>query len=322
MKKVLLKLGAEGGEVALTSIKINDVESFEVNVSEIFDVDDQTATFSTKDLAWRYFQKRVKSWQVLYPLTISAEIRPLVQKAFNYDNANEFNQDQWKYHLNLCRYTSRSLPDIVVLINNNADIILGKLEHESFETYLFISENYKSNVTENYFFQFVFRSFYRLDGGGLSPEIKQTFFELFEEYKQVDFSKNWNQALSNIVEEIYKIPSLQFPNTVQFSFATKLLNTLNNAVPIYDSEVQKVFGFAGFYSPDYKKRLERMLIYHGVISKAYTDIINSGLLDRIIDKLDLKFPMYNHIPQIKKLDFIFWAAGKVITTFGKTKQRT
>jgi hypothetical protein len=156
-----------------------------------------------------------------------------------------------------------------------------------------------------------------LDGGGLSPEIKRTFFELFEQYKQVDLSHYWSQPLSEIVERLYQIPSLKSQNTVQFSFATKLLNTLNNRIPIYDSEVKMVFGFADAYSTDYKKRVERLLSYHQVISDTYSIINRDNLLGLTLDKLDSKFPMYTHIPEIKKLDFVFWAAGKLMRSTSK-----
>jgi hypothetical protein len=59
--------------------------------------------------------------------------------------------------------------------------ILANLNQESIEVFKFLqSEFHKGDVTKNHLFQFVFRSFYRLDNAGLTPEFKTGYFELME----------------------------------------------------------------------------------------------------------------------------------------------
>ena len=75
-------------------------------------------------------------------------------------------------------------------------------------------------------------AFYRLDNAGLTPEFKSKYFMLLEE------SRNLPEVyLRNLVKELYAIPNLKGQQSLQFSFVTKLANTVNRQYPIYDSEV-------------------------------------------------------------------------------------
>lgn len=68
-----------------------------------------------------------------------------------------------------------------------------------------------------------------MDNAGLSKDIKCYFFYLLEKREA---------NLEYILSELYEIPTLKGKNTMQFSFATKLLHTIDNDKPIFDSRVK------------------------------------------------------------------------------------
>ena len=167
---------------------------------------------------------------------------------------------------------------IIDLINemiSRSKEIIKTLDHESIEVYKFLlSEFNKSDVRENLVFQFVFRSFYRLDNAGLSPEFKTRFFELMQENRD-----NKSIELEGILRELEKYPRIKEERTdekkgsFQFSFVTKLFNTINPEFPIYDSKVSKAI-FGSSYSPTgtFENKLKVCSARHDVIKKTYSHI--------------------------------------------------
>lgn len=122
---------------------------------------------------------------------------------------------------------------IIEEIFKKLDKILENIDKESIFVYLFLKDEHKKgNIKNNLLFQFVFKSYYRLDNAGLGNKLKNRYFELLAD-KQKDLRK--------ILLELYKIKTLKNKNTIQFCFATKLLNTLDNNNPIFDAEVSRVF---------------------------------------------------------------------------------
>ena len=64
---------------------------------------------------------------------------------------------------------------ILLIIKENYIEAINKLSTESFDVYGFINDEFKNteDITKNHLFQFVFRSFYRLDNAGGSFLIKK-----------------------------------------------------------------------------------------------------------------------------------------------------
>ncbi len=200
-----------------------------------------------------------------------------------------------------------SSDNIIGKINANAQVIVDNIPVESPSVYVYLKEQFdQSNVKDNYVFQFLYRSFYRLDNAGLTPEFKTEYFRIME--------NNRNAAtfdVRSILDELYYLPNRKGQNTIQFSFVTKMLNTINDNYPIYDNEVKKVVGFK---SPSNTRRMEdRIDEYLNQIT--YINTVYSTILSRSNDfsALDLFDHRFQNVQmsQIKKLDFIMWSAGKI-----------
>ncbi|MRT92585.1 hypothetical protein [Ancylomarina sp. 16SWW S1-10-2] len=208
----------------------------------------------------------------------------------------------------------KEINEIADWINEFSNEIIGNIDQESIDVFNFLKTEYlKSDITKNFLFQFVYRSFFRLDNAGLTPEFKTEYFELLEKNrnkKQFDFEKN--------VKRLFDFPNRKGQNTLQFSFTSKMFNMIDNVMPIYDSEVAKMFGFSRPYNPEFEKKLEKYLHQFDIISKGYSEIKKERLLTGTIELFDRKFKD-NNLSEMKKIDFIFWSAGKIQNRIDKVK---
>lgn len=202
----------------------------------------------------------------------------------------------------------RSTKEIVIYIEEKKVDIINRLNAESIVVYQFLQKEFsKGDITNNPLFQFVFRSYYRLDNAGLSNEFKAEYFKIMEEYRHLK-----NIDIDVIVNRLYKFKRAKGDNSVQFSFATKLIHTIDHNYPIYDSEVARVFGFpTSYYIKDKDRRLERFIKWHKHIEKTYHEILSEKLLEQTIQLFDTKF-LKNDLSNTMKIDFIFWTAGKLM----------
>lgn len=187
--------------------------------------------------------------------------------------------------------------------------IINNLEEESIAVYAYLQTEFqKGKITENPVFQFVYRSFYRIDHAGLTPEWKQAFFGIMEELRHSS-----DIDLVQIVDRLYEYPRRKGDNSIQFSFATKLANTILPHFPIYDSEVAKVFGFSTYYIKNKEQKMKRYLEQYQIIQDTYMVLLSDSRFLEILNLFDKRFHEYKLHP-IKKIDFVFWSAGKQLNT--------
>ena len=191
-------------------------------------------------------------------------------------------------------------------INNNAESIIGNLKEESVAVYCFIKNQFnEGNVTENKLLQFVFRSFYRIDNAGLTDDFKKRYFEILQS------SKVNNPNIRVICNDLCEIKNHRGFKSLQFSFVTKLANTVNSKFPIYDSEVAKMYSYRPLSSAKpLEDRLDSLQSFYDFLEFDYSTILKDDSLSIALSEFDKKFEKYKHIDKEKKLDFIVWSAGK------------
>lgn len=200
-----------------------------------------------------------------------------------------------------------STESIIGKINANAQVIVDNIPVESPSVYVYLKEQFdQSNVTNNYVFQFLYRSFYRLDNAGLTPEFKTKYFRIMENNRNAS-----TFDVRSILEELYSIPNRKGQNTIQFSFVTKMLNTINDNYPIYDNEVKKVVGFKSpSNTMNTQHRIEEYLNQITYINTVYRTILSAANDFTALDRFNQRFQNVQ-MSQVKKLDFIMWSAGKI-----------
>lgn len=203
--------------------------------------------------------------------------------------------------------------DIAQHIKISQNDIIQSLKQEYIDVYLFLKSELEkeTTITNNYLFQFVFRSFYGMNRAGLTSKFYEEYFETLEKYKRKPESFN----LKKVALEFLDFKSIKKKNeekkSLQFSFLTKLYHSINMDMPIYDKYVCKTCGLSQNYILDESRRLESLLNAYGKIEEVYSTITKENLLSETVKEFDEKFknPKMN---VTMKYDFIFWQAGKLL----------
>ena len=196
--------------------------------------------------------------------------------------------------------------EIATTIESNALQIINNIDFKSISFYNFLKSEFgKSNVTENYIFQSVFRSFYGLDNVGFSEEFKRDYFKLIEKYRnQQDID------VENVFIDLHRIQNFKGKDAIVFSFVSKLICTIDDTSPIYDKEVCRVFSFDQPIHKDLSTIIDILRNQLKLIQNTSLEMIHSNLIPKTLKFFDDKFSG-NNLSMIKKLDFIFWSKGKL-----------
>jgi len=192
--------------------------------------------------------------------------------------------------------------EIVKLLKNKKDIIFKKLKEDrkSLESYIFISTEFKKgNTRTNKRFQEEYKDFYVMKAAGLTQAFFDKYFQLLE---------NGETDLRKILRDLSKIPRRKGDYSVQLSFATKLIHTIDNNSPIFDSNIAKVFGLKLKYTEDLDRKIEDRISTYETLKKKFGMLLKSPEVQEIIS--DFKKRLGVNINDVKMLDFILWKVGE------------
>ena len=194
-------------------------------------------------------------------------------------------------------------------IEANAEQIVQRVGSESVAVYRFLDRSYKERDPQiNSVFQFVFRSFYRLDNAGLTDEFKSRYFEILSQAKSAS-----STSLGEVVRSLFELPNRKGQPSLQFSFATKLVATVDSSLPIYDAEVAAIFGFRAPYNyRPFEQRLQEYQRFYYELQKLFQSIIQNGELksSRALFRKTYQCTEVE-VSESKVIDFLFWSAGKL-----------
>lgn len=202
----------------------------------------------------------------------------------------------------------------IAWINAHKNTILENLKSESITVYQFLQqrvEDGNNDLTKDFLFQFVYRNFYRLDNAGLTDTFKTTYFKLMQEQRDkqvVDFEQ--------VLWRLHKLETKKGVYSIQFSFTTKLFSTLNPNYPVYDQEVARMFNYRTIPIGTAEVKIREYLTRYQQVQATYLQILQEGLLEELFAAFDAKYPGHQ-LSAVKRLDFIFWSAGKVMAQLKK-----
>ena len=196
--------------------------------------------------------------------------------------------------------------EITTIIEQNAREIINNIDNESIELYNIVSSEFKkSDVTENHKFQAAFSRFYGLNNVGFDEDFKNKYFKFIEKYR--------NHKILDVEQvfiDLQRIKNFEDKDAVILSFASKLMCTIDDSIPIYDKEICDVLSFSEPIDVDFAMVMDILTDQFDVVKSHFKDIIDSNLLPETIRLFDEKF-LGNNLSLTKKLDFIFWSLGKL-----------
>ena len=150
-----------------------------------------------------------------------------------------------------------------------------------------------TNVEKDFAFQKKFNGFYRVRRNG---DWQKVYYSIMEKGKTSSIS------FESVLHDIYKQLG-----RVEFSFASKLIHTLNQDMPILDRFVLQNLGIEQVkpYWTAEKKLQHAVCVYNEVFDWYKQALSNEKLAKKIVE-FDEFFPEYKWFSQTKKLDFFLW----------------
>ena len=198
----------------------------------------------------------------------------------------------------------RVLQNLVRQIEEKKNVIF---EHpdlkKGLDSYLFIKEKFDKGELDDEFKE-TYLTFYRLNGAGLSEEFKKRYFEILSE-------KATN--LKYVLLELYNaVSNERTPHKVHLSFASKLLHTVDNNNPIFDTNVCNVLGMKMKQIKDPDEKIEDRIRMHKELQKIYSETLFDSMVKKTISEFRSKFNLEeSRISDVKILDFFLWILGKM-----------
>lgn len=128
-----------------------------------------------------------------------------------------------------------------------------------------------------------------------------------EYFRRLEAAAQSIPDLGRLVRDLYLVPAQSNDRqSLQFSFATKLLHMRNRYLPIYDSLVADFYYFEPDRSPDLEPRIRRLERFYAFLRDEYERVLADGLLTRSIAAFRDRFkPAY--FTDEKIVDSLIWA---------------
>lgn len=203
------------------------------------------------------------------------------------------------------------IEQLVVELDKNKIKVFDKIGQESIDVYLFIEQQFKEPTVSRPVFEFVYRSFYRLDSAGLTDEWKNVYFDyLFAPSLRGLKREKAKIELEKILENFHRIPTIKGHQSIQFSFATKLLHTLNPSLPIYDSLIKQVVTMPTMTESTSKARIAKCITAYEALLNSCDELLENKEVMNLISQFKNDYNV-REMSDAKALDFLLWGLAKV-----------
>ena len=184
------------------------------------------------------------------------------------------------------------------LINQHNAEILATISPAHVADYDWLRANL--HLAETHDYQQRYRTYWGMKTAHLSYSFCDAYFNIL--HRHLDKTPD----LGDVMIELYKIPTHRNGRrSLQFSFATKLLHTINNNTPIYDSRVAQFYSLKKSKWKPIKHRIADFVEFYQFLQTEYRRIIALDLLGPSILAFRHTFhPQY--FTDEKVIDSLIW----------------
>jgi len=197
-------------------------------------------------------------------------------------------------------------------INNPSAILTKSIEETcGLNQYVRILELRKINVATNESYQKNFTSYYRVRREASWLKEYYSFMEIHKNDKELSF-ETILRYISNISHnvKVSKNNPDGIAKTIDASFASKMLSTINTNYPIWDSQVVKTLGIKLYEGLNREEKIEAYIGAYKFLKKEVDSFIPTPQGVECIAIFDKMFPSFSYINPVKKIDFYLWNMGK------------
>jgi len=201
--------------------------------------------------------------------------------------------------------------DMYDIMNCHKEYIVGRLGQKNNETNKNALETYSDlknglkgqNIKRNTVFKKTYVKFFGMGQSRLISDYYDRYFSLLEENKA-----NRKVSLSWILNSLHSVSKTsKGRQTLQFSFATKMVHIINDDEPIYDSRIKLFFKMTEPPAEiEFNKRVEAYLDIQMSIKIEYDRIIKNKLLEPSIGYFRKVNENRSDHSDIKVIDWLIW----------------
>ena len=191
------------------------------------------------------------------------------------------------------------------LINQFAQTVVGTIPPAHVTEYEWLIQNVGQAITPDY--QKRYRRYWAMDRARLSPAFHAAYFST------LNAAISHPPTLSSIANALHAASAnSKGRQSLQFSFATKLLHMANQHLPLYDSQVA---AFYFFQEPEIKKpndlhdlqrRINEFVRFHDFLKQEYARVLQKNLLATAIQDFRTRLKP-QHFTEEKIVDSLIWA---------------
>jgi hypothetical protein len=194
-----------------------------------------------------------------------------------------------------------------------------------FGHYILLCSQYRQgNIGQD--FENLYKKYWIMNGVGLTSAHFEVYFRML---------RAGENNLHNILNKLSKIPTRKGVRSIQFSFATKLLHTLDNK-PIFDRWVGFVFWGDNIFNDNHARsyiKIQARVEKYNELCRRYQELLqDKSLLDKIeefrhgfraLAHKDDNFKWDdNVITNTRVLDFMVWELGRLLNENYKNRTST
>ena len=221
-----------------------------------------------------------------------------LKELMNTEKAKEIAKDRHEYLLGFLNEWEKETGNqkekaecFIPQIDLESAILTLKNRKKDLATYVEIMK--MSEHPENPEFQRKYDAFYRLRR---NEAWRKEYFQLMDTYK-----KRGNTSFGEILLRLY-----QKTNQIEASFSSKMLATINDNMPIWDSKVLGVMKMkvAGTKT---EIRFSNSVLLYDQICSWYREFLKTDNAKEMIRRFDAEFPEFQSMSATQKIDFILWA---------------
>lgn len=176
--------------------------------------------------------------------------------------------------------------------------------------YDWLIQNLNQCATQLY--QDKYKDFWRLNVARLSENYRNVYF------KALQGARGNPPDVGNLAQQLYGTPTRKNEQqSLQFSFATKLVHMVAPTTPIYDSFVAAFYFFKEPASSSLEQRVAALAAFHTFLSQEYNRILANNLLAESIQAFRQQFNPQQFTNE-KVIDSLLWAYVKLMRNGGAT----
>lgn len=191
------------------------------------------------------------------------------------------------------------LDDLIFHLDN---ILLNLSERNFFNDYIFLQNKYKIGEIDDDFKR-KYKKFYVLSG-------RHSFTE---KHCNIYFSLliNKEKNLEVILNKLYEIP----PHKCWLSYASKLIHTIDNNNPIYDSNIKNILKLNEVSGGSKDEKIKQYLDIYNDLNNEFNFLLGDKKINDILEESRNKLKEapfdFRLISDVKLLDSLLWALYNV-----------